>query len=65
MVRILSECTSVLPRLWTKILKGASPSALPMEYPQEFELIINLKTVKELGLTLSKALLKKADRLLE
>lgn len=36
-----------------------------MEYPQEFELIINLKTVKELGLTLSKALLKKADRLLE
>ena len=48
-----------------KILKGASPSELPVEYPQEFELIINLKTAKELGLTLPKALLEKADRLLE
>ncbi len=48
-----------------KILKGASPSVLPIEYPQEFELIVNLKTVKELGLTLPKTLLEKADRLLE
>ena len=48
-----------------KILKGASPSVLPVEYPREFELIINLKTAKELGLTLPKTLLEKADRLLE
>jgi ABC-type uncharacterized transport system substrate-binding protein len=48
-----------------KILKGMSPSELPVEYPQQFELIINLKTAKELGLTLPKALLEKADRLLE
>jgi ABC-type uncharacterized transport system substrate-binding protein len=48
-----------------KILKGASPSVLPVEYPQEFELIINLKTAKELGLTIPKTLLEKADRLLE
>ena len=48
-----------------KILKGMSPSELPVEYPQKFELISNLKTAKELGLTLPKALLEKADRLLE
>ena len=48
-----------------KILKGASPSVLPIEYPEEFELIINLTTAKELGLTLPKTLLEKADRLLE
>jgi putative ABC transport system substrate-binding protein len=48
-----------------KILKGASPSVLPVEYPQEFELIINLRTAKELGLTIPKTLLEKADRLLE
>jgi putative ABC transport system substrate-binding protein len=48
-----------------KILKGTSPSVLPIEYPQEFELIINLKAANELGLTLPKALLEKADRLLE
>jgi putative tryptophan/tyrosine transport system substrate-binding protein len=48
-----------------KILKGTSPSVLPIEYPQEFELIINLKAANELGLSLPKALLEKADRLLE
>jgi putative ABC transport system substrate-binding protein len=48
-----------------KILKGMSPSVLPVEYPQQFELVINLRTAKELGLTLPKALLESADRLLE
>ncbi len=48
-----------------KVLKGASPSVLPVEYPQQFELIINLKTAKELGLTIPKTLLEKADRLIE
>ena len=48
-----------------KILKGASPSVLPIEYPQEFELIINLKTAKELGLSLPKTFVEKADRLHE
>lgn len=48
-----------------KILKGMSPSVLPVEYPQQFELIINLKTAKELGLKIPKTLVEKADRLLE
>jgi ABC-type uncharacterized transport system substrate-binding protein len=48
-----------------KILKGMSPSVLPVEYPQWFELIINVKTAKELGLMIPKALLEKADRLVE
>jgi putative ABC transport system substrate-binding protein len=48
-----------------KILKGMSPGVLPVEYPQQFELIINLKAAKELGLTIPKSLLEKADRLLE
>jgi putative ABC transport system substrate-binding protein len=48
-----------------KILKGMSPSVLPVEYPQRFELIINLKTAKELGLKIPKTLVEKADRLLE
>jgi len=48
-----------------KIFKGMSPSVLPVEYPQQFELIINLKTAKELGLTIPKTLVEKADRLLQ
>jgi putative tryptophan/tyrosine transport system substrate-binding protein len=48
-----------------KIFKGMSPSVLPVEYPQQFELIINLKTAKELGLTIPKALFQKADRLIK
>jgi putative ABC transport system substrate-binding protein len=48
-----------------KILKGMLPSVLPVEYPQQFELIINLKTAKELGLTIPKALVQKADRLIK
>lgn len=48
-----------------KILKGASPSVLPIEYPHEFELIVNLKTAKELDITIPKTLLEKADRLIE
>ena len=45
--------------------EGMSSSVLPVEYPQQFELIINLKTAKALGLTIPKSLLEKADRLLE
>ena len=51
--------------MWTRFLKGTSPGELPVQSAEKFELAVNLKAAKALGLTISESFLLRADEVIE